>query len=641
MGAMPQAHDEGDENVAERGKKSVVLMTGTQMERPLRHLSGLIREYANDEYEVDILNLGTKAGVYEHKDGGYPAELRQEIIDFLVDKKPVVLGITMIDFGVERLSDLIRDIAENEEIKKIGTKIIAGGPFAIEHSERCIGIEGIDIVCYSKGWNFPDIVDACISGDPKTIPGLMLKTGVDEDGKPQFVQTPPPNLRITFADQPLPDERHENTNRIYEGHLVNEEKSGGAIPVEHHQVPHEHTAVLIISEGCPNDCEFCSIPKQQQAMAAQVMRFSKNPLEFTGESEVLAGAKNNIPKFKFLDARKAIDLVKNYLKENPKTEYVLFNDNDFTARSEQKIEEFCRLYKEEVGLPFYCQCSPNTASQRKINLLHEAGMDTFDTGVQGSQEANTHAGYERNCTDEQILDAARSVASHLEKRNEQGEVTEEGLKAAFDFINGNEIHTKEDMLSTIVLSGSLTRTIDKLTDGKGSWNLAIHNLTLDQDRDLAREYRKRKEATGDVSVGEVEDSDYHNATVEEFYKLGEPYLNIVLEWMGGLHDQVQSGRLPRKTENFATLIQEVLASEPDFAALIDKKKDEKPETVGFLTDEDVYAFLGGKDNDRAKAILKKISEKIPNIHYSYQRPNRYDYDYSWAEEQINPSEPAQ
>jgi radical SAM superfamily enzyme YgiQ (UPF0313 family) len=632
MGILPTVGGEGDENAVEKmEKKSVVLMTGTQMERPLRYLAGLVKEYIGDEYEVDILNLGTNEDLYKYKDGGYPAELRQEVTDFLIAKKPAVLGITMIDFGVERLSDLIRDIAGNEEIKKIGTKIIAGGPFAIEHSERCIDIEGIDVVCYAtKGWHFTDMVQASAEGgDLESIPGLMIKTGVDENGKAQYIKTAVTAeiLEAKLQDQPLADESLKNSYMIHRGQLVNEEESGGAIPVSHHQVPHKHTGVLVLSEGCPNDCNFCSIAAQ----FAQAKKLAAD-VENTTETAVV-----KLVKFGALKGDSSMEAIRNYLRENPKTEYLLFNDNDFFLRSPMSIADFSERYKVAVGLPFYCQGSPNTVSEDKIKSLVIAGLDTLDIGVQGSWNSNIAADYRREkCTDEQVLNLVRYAAPFIEKRDSTGKVIEDGkgIKLALDFIDGNEIHTRENMLSTLGLIRKINSKMDESSNGQGSWNLAIHNLTLDKDRELALEYRKKKEAAG-ITVGDVEDSDYHNATVDAFYKVGgEPYLNIVLEWMGGLHDQVRSGRLPRKTEDFAALIKGVLASEPELVAIIDRKKEEKSETVDFLTDDEVYAFLGGKENERAKAILVKISEKIPDIHYSYQRPDRYDYDYSWAESQI-------
>ncbi len=595
-------------------KKRVTLMTGTQMERSLRHLAGLIEKYQKDNYEVDILNLGTMAGVYEQKDGGYPEELEKEIMAFLSEKKPEMIGVSMIDFGVDRISDLIKKISQNEEIQENKTKIIAGGPYAIEHSERCLNIEGIDAVCYTTGWHFADIVEACSNDRLEKIPGLMIKTGINEKGEAEYIKTQLPDLRINISEQPLPDESLENTYRIYEGHLVNASESGGAIPVEHHQLPHKHTGVLVTSEGCRNNCKFCSIPTQRKTLEEQFG--------------------HKLERVKFLQPEKAIKLIQNYLKENPNTRYILFNDNDFTARSVEGTREFAKLYKEQIKLPFYCQCSPNTAIlEDKIDLLREAGMDTFDTGVQGSEQSNKSAKYDRSCTDEQVLTVAEKLSPYLEKRNEKGEVMEEGLKAAFDFINGNEVHTKEDMLSTMDFVKKITSAIESNTAGQGSWNLAVHNLTLDKDRELAVEYQKKKIAEG-ISVGEVDDSDYHNATVEAFYKLNEPYLNIMLEWMGGLHDQVHLGRLPRQSEAFAKLIEEVLAKDEKLKELIVLKKGSKPETIDLLTDEEVYAYLGDKENPRAKEVLKLISEKIPEINYSYHRPDRYDFDYDWAEKQI-------
>lgn len=619
-------------------KKRVTLMTGTQMERSLRHLAGLIEKYEKENYEVDILNLGTMAGVYEQKDGGYPEELEKEIMAFLSEKKPEMIGVSMIDFGVDRISDLIEKISKNEEIQKNKTKIIVGGPYAIEHSEKCLDIKGVDAICYSSAWHFADIVEACANDNLKNIPGLMIKTGVNEQGKAEYIKTPVPNLMINMTGRPLPAESLKNSYMIYKGHLVNTAESGGAIPVEHHQLPHKHTGVLVLSEGCVNNCKFCSIPTQYNETAKRVDE-SLEAKKAAGQSEAELSADPNADfrragRVHALAPEEAINLIQNYLKENPNTEYLLFNDNDFTARSPKEIREFGKLYKEQVGLPFYCQCSPNTATKQKIDLLREAGMDTFDTGVQGSKQSNEAAGYDRICTDEQVLKIAENLSPYLEKRNEKGEVIEEGSKAAFDFINGNKIHTKDDMLSTMDFVKKITNTIESKTEGQGSWNLAIHNLTLDVDRELAREYEKRIAAVEGISVGEVDDSDYHNATVEAFYKLNEPYLNIMLEWMGGLHDQVHLGRLPRQSEAFAKLIEEVLAKDEKLSELIASKKGSKPETIDMLTDEDVYAYLGDKENPRAKEVLKLISEKMPEINYSYHRPDRYDFDYDWAEKQI-------
>jgi|GEM_PF-3181566 len=623
LSKFPEAAKSNSDDINDTKKrKKIMLITGNQGENPLRWLSGLVKEYCKDKYEVDIINLGTKAGIYEHKEGGYPEELKKEILEFIRIKRPELIGLTMIDFGIERLSAVVKEVAQLIKDEKMDTKIVAGGPFAIEHSQRCIDIEGIDMICYSKGWEFADLVEA-VSGneDITKIPGLMIKTGkINEKGHAEFIKTVSPDCRIAISDQPIPDNSLKNTWMIHEGKLVNKGKSGGVSPVEHHQYPHKHTGVLIISEGCVNKCKFCSITAQRKAMKKHV-DYTWSPVNF-------------------LKPEKAINLIKDFLKENPNTEYIMFNDNDFTARDQSEIKEFCKLYKSEIGLPFYCQCSPNTALNRpdsgKIDLLREAGMDTFDTGVQGSQEANIAAKYERSPSDEQVLSVARSVSPHLEKRNEKGEIIQNGLKTVFDFINGNEIHSKENMLSTFELIKNITRTIEKKTDYQGSWNLAIHNLTLDKDRDLAIENARRREAEG-TSVGEVEDSDYHNATVEAFYKCKEPYYNILLEWMGGLHDQVHLGRIPRYSKDFITLIEDVLNEDEELNELVNKKKDLIPDTINLLTDEEIYAYLGNRENPRAKETLKLMNEKIPEINYSYHRPDRYSYDYAWAQEQLEDS----
>ena len=579
-------------------------------------MSGLIKDkFGKDSCEISILNLGTKVGVYEHSDGGYPESLKQEIKEFLKDKQPEMIGVTMLDYGVERISQLIKEIAEDKEIN---TKIIAGGPFAIEHAERCINIEGVDVACYTKGWHFADIVEANSKGNLKDIPGLMIKSK-NEDGNIEIITTPPPDLKETIAFQPLPDESLEHTYMIYKDKLLNISQSGGALPVEHHQVAAKHTAVLVTSEGCPNTCSFCSIPTQWKTLESHVTY--------------------RVPQVASMSPENSIKLVENYLKHNPNTEYILFNDNDFAARPKAYIKEIMQLYKERIALPFYVQCSPNTATKDKIDLLAEGGMDTFTAGVQGSEKANRDAEYERGCTDAQVLNVVKSIAPYIEQRNEKGVIVKDGVKLSFDFINGNATHSKEDMASTLSFIKEITKSMEEstktqeFTKGSGSWNLAIHNLTLDSDRELAKKYKEIQSKEG-VSVGEVDDSDYHNASIDSFYKLKEPYLNILLEWLAGLHDSVHSGRLPKNTQDFLENTGKIVEKEPALKRLfIDLSKD-YPETVDLLTSNEAYKFFSNTNNANARNILKQIYEILPKIHYSYQRSDRSEFDYGWAEDQI-------
>lgn len=632
-----------EENAQESNSKKerVALITGTQMERPLRYLAGLIEEYVGDEYEVDIINLGTPEGVYEHQAGGYPEELVSDVLDFIKQKKPAVVGITMIDYGVERLSTVIRRISEDVEIQGNGTKIVAGGPFAIEHAERCIQIPGIDVVCYATGWNFANIVEASKNGDLEGVPGLMIKKGVDEDGIFKYKTTPPPNLRISISDQPLPDESYTNTYRIHKGYLVNASESGGAIPVKHHQFGHKHTGILVTSEGCPNECQFCSVPRMQQAIRESAQQYAKKDAEDNpGSKSVFLTDRGSLKteytmqKVRFLDPARAIEVIQNYLEHNPKTEYILFNDNDFAARPTKKLQEFCELYKAQIGLPFYCQCSPNMLQDpEKIAALRNAGMDTLDIGVQGSEEANRYAEYNRNISDADVLNVAKYVAPFLEKRDAEGKVTAEGVKFVCDFINGNEIHTKADMLSTLNLVKKITQEIENNTEGTGSWNLAIHNLTLDADVKLAELYKERQSKEG-MSVGEVESADYHNATIEAFYKLKEPYMNILLQWMAGVHDQTRIGQLQRKTEGFLVLVKDILEEDLSLRQIIEDQAPMHAETADLLSSDDVYNYLSDQNNDKGKEILKRIHSKLGEVQYSYQEPDRYEYDESWADTQL-------
>lgn len=82
------------------------------------------------------------------------------------------------------------------------------------------------------------------------------------------------------------------------------------------------------------------------------------------------------------------------------------------------------------------------------------------------------------------------------------------------------------------------------------------------------------------------------------------------------------------------IIADIIKNDQELKNLINSKKELNLETINFLIDEDVYKYLGGKENSQVKELLKMINEKIPKINYSYHRPDRYDFDYSWAEAQL-------
>ncbi len=575
--------------MAER-KKNIVLISGTQMESTIQHLGGLIKK----DYEVSYLFLGTKTGELP---GIYPKSLKDDIITFIIKNKPIVIGVSIIDYEEKRICDLIRYMRSNKEIQKLSLKLIVGGAQVIEYPKRYLDKEGVDIVCYSRGWNFLEIIKGIDKKQLRDVKGIWIKN--------KKKMNLAPDLTVSIKNQPLPDYSLKNTYKIYNKRLVNAQNSG-IMPSDHHQYPHKNSAVVVISEGCINNCEYCSIYQQD-------VRFKAYSSKRT--------------KYSYRTPRDAVNVIKKFIKNNKKTEYVVFNDNDLAMLSIDDTEKLMKLYKKEIGLPFYCQCSPNTLKRGHIEAFVKGGLDMLEIGVQGSQKSNVASKYHRWTTDEMAFDFVRNTVPYLERRNKDGEVTRKGIKIGMDFINGNSAQNKESLMSTIDFIQKVTILIDAISKKTGSWNVAMHNLTLDEERDLAKEYAK---VSKKISVGTPSESDYHNATIENFFKFKEFYLNILLGWLNGVNDQNHIGHLPRKLADFKKLIEKRDLNK--LLLLVKKLEKGHRETLSLLIDEDVYKYL---NSEEGKVVLLKIDSLLErDTVFSFHRKGRYDYDWAWAEKCI-------
>ena len=157
----------------------------------------------------------------------------------------------------------------------------------------------------------------------------------------------------------------------------------------------------------------------------------------------------------------------------------------------------------------------------------------------------------------------------------------------------------------------------------------MHNLTLDEERDLAK---KNKEIFNDVSVGTFGASDYHNSSVEDFFKFKEFYLNIVLEWTNGLQDQINVGKLPRDINKFIRLLKKIKEDPKEIVPKIINISKGHDNTLDLLTDPKIYKILNTKNGKEELIKINNLLDK--NANYSFHRKDRYVYDWKWAKEQI-------
>ncbi|MBI1786979.1 MAG: radical SAM protein [Acidobacteria bacterium] len=142
-----------------------------------------------------------------------------------------------------------------------------------------------------------------------------------------------------------------------------------------------HWYSMMASRGCPYRCEFCVNPVQRQ---------------------VYKGLGN------FLRRRTVASVIaelQEVTRRNPELRKIYFYDEVFTT-DHQWVSEFAEAYRQEIGLPFFCQTDPRINNERVIPHLARAGVKWLSMGIQGSPEVAREY-YDRPYKVEDILCVAR------------------------------------------------------------------------------------------------------------------------------------------------------------------------------------------------------------------------------------------
>jgi anaerobic magnesium-protoporphyrin IX monomethyl ester cyclase len=138
---------------------------------------------------------------------------------------------------------------------------------------------------------------------------------------------------------------------------------------------------VMTSRGCPHRCAYCA----ERTLA--LMYRGERYLRFRSAEHVMA----------------ELQWVR---KEMPYVESIYLFDDTFLARPLKDIQHFCRLYKQEIGLPFAVQASPTTTSPEKMEALVNAGLNFVEMGIQSVSQRGM-AVYRREIKAERILAVAQ------------------------------------------------------------------------------------------------------------------------------------------------------------------------------------------------------------------------------------------
>ncbi|MBW1855544.1 MAG: B12-binding domain-containing radical SAM protein [Deltaproteobacteria bacterium] len=126
---------------------------------------------------------------------------------------------------------------------------------------------------------------------------------------------------------------------------------------------------ILASRGCPFDCSYC-FNKKYNAL-------------YQGKGEIYR-------------QRSSLNVVQEICETREKypLTFVKFIDDTFGLRMD--YEEFARVYKKEVGIPFSCILRPNLINAEKIKLLKNAGCVAVTLAIESASETIRNTLLNRN-----------------------------------------------------------------------------------------------------------------------------------------------------------------------------------------------------------------------------------------------------
>lgn len=292
------------------------------------------------------------------KQSGHQSFLLVENLESDFDKKICELEPDIIAFSATTGShNWVCDTAER--IKPfLKSKIILGGSHATFFPE-VIYKKGVDIICRGEGEHaIVELLEKLSKKEPvKDIKNFWVKENGEiykNDLRP-LIQ----NLdSLPFFDRSLYN-RYSDLKLYYEHHMF-----------------------VMTSRGCPFNCSYCFNISMRQLYPRQTYIRKRSVDNVISE---LKEIKNNYQPtgIQFLDD-------------------IFILDHDW-------LEQFCEVYKKEIGLPFTCIGHVNYINRRVAAILKNAGCLTIKMGLEAGNNHLRRNILNRNISKEKIYEACRII----------------------------------------------------------------------------------------------------------------------------------------------------------------------------------------------------------------------------------------
>ncbi|MCB2155199.1 B12-binding domain-containing radical SAM protein [bacterium] len=377
-------------------------------------------QQAREEVPKDIDN-GYLTGILPRGEVylDYSSPISQQEEDYLFDilskEDYALVGFSVPSYHAHIAADFTRRVQE-----RFGIPVIWGGVHATIATQDCLDRGAADFVCVGEGEELIlDLMKELEKGTPHheiEISGLCVRQPDGTFRKPPE-RMPPAEL----DDLALP--QYDPTLE----YLIEDDKVYHNEPLTFSQI--HWTYKMNTGRGCPYFCSFC----------------------------VWSTIKRDMPKTKKLRRRSpqsVINEILGVLKKNPQVRMIEFEDDIFTVQKKW-LDEFAPLYKEQIGLPFWCYTYPNYVSDDNLETLKDMGIAYITMGVQSGSDRINYEVFDRRTERDRVIAAMDTIAKH-------------DILANYDIITNNPYEKDEDRMETLTLLARIPGRYN-LHMGKLAW----------------------------------------------------------------------------------------------------------------------------------------------------------------------------
>lgn len=309
-----------------------------------------IKEIDNEPHGIMYISSVLKAAGHEVK---LVVATERDPVAFALEFQPQLVGYSVFTGMQQYYLDLNRRIKA-----QVQAFSAFGGPHPTFYPE-IVEEEGVDGVCVGEGeYATLDLVTALEKGQPIAgIPNWRVKV----DG--QIHQSGVRPLVENLESLPMADREF-----LYEAHRGSRETK---------------IKPFLTGRGCPFNCSFCFNHAYGELYRGKGRRVRQRSVD-----HVIA------------ELRK--------VREEYPLEFITFMDDTFIL-SRRWLAEFADEYRQEIGLPFWCQVRADLIDKQMVETLSSAGCVSVSMGVEAGNDYLRNAILHRNMSKEQITGASRII----------------------------------------------------------------------------------------------------------------------------------------------------------------------------------------------------------------------------------------